>query len=48
MEVKILKQTTAMDWKLNIFEMYLEQFKTPGECEGMARRFTPDLAGMYK
>ena len=32
----------------DIFEMYLEQFRIPGECEGMARRFTPDLAGMYK
>ena len=32
----------------DIFEMYLEQFRIPGECEGMARRFTPDLSGMYK
>lgn len=32
----------------DIFEMYLEQFRIPGECEGMARRLTPDLAGMYR
>lgn len=32
----------------DIFEMYLEQFRISGECEGMARKLTPDLAGMYK
>ena len=32
----------------DIFEAYLEQFRIPGECEGMAKRFTPNLAGMYK
>ena len=31
----------------DIFEAYLEQFRIPGECEGMAKRFTPNLAGMY-
>lgn len=32
----------------DIFEAYLEQFRIPGEFEGMAKRFTPNLAGMYK
>lgn len=32
----------------DIFEAYLEQFRIPGEYEGMARKFTPDLAGMYR
>ena len=32
----------------DIFEAYLEQFRIPGECEAMAKRFTPNLAGMYK
>lgn len=32
----------------DIFEAYLEQFRIPSECEGMAKRFTPNLAGMYK
>ena len=32
----------------DIFEAYLEQFRIPGECEGMAKRFTRNLAGMYK
>ena len=32
----------------DIFVAYLEQFRIPGECEGMAKRFTPNLAGMYK
>ena len=32
----------------DIFEAYLEQFRIPGEYERMARKFTPDLAGMYR
>lgn len=32
----------------DIFEAYLEQFRIPGEYEGMARKFTPDLAGMFR
>lgn len=32
----------------DIFEAYLEQFRIPGEYEGMERKFTPDLAGMYR
>ena len=32
----------------DIFVAYLEQFRIPGEYEGMARKFTPDLAGMYR
>ena len=32
----------------DIFEAYLQQFRIHGECEGMAKRFTPNLAGMYK
>ena len=32
----------------DIFEAYLEQFRILGECEGMSKRFTPNLAGMFK
>lgn len=32
----------------DIFEAYLEQFRIPGDCEGMAKKFTPDLAGMFR
>ena len=32
----------------DIFEMYLEQFRIPGECESMARKFVPDMASMYR
>ena len=32
----------------DIFEAYLEQFRVPGEYEGMAKKFTPDLTGMYR
>lgn len=32
----------------DIFEAYLEQFRVPGEYEGMAKKFTLDLAGMYR
>lgn len=31
----------------DIFDAYLEQFRIPGEYEGMARKFTPDLVSMY-
>lgn len=31
----------------DIFEAYLEQFRIPGNYEGMAKKFTPDLANMY-
>lgn len=32
----------------DIFEAYLEQFRVPGDYEGMAKKFTPELAGMYR
>lgn len=32
----------------DIFEAYLEQFRIPGDYERMARKFTPDLAGLYR
>ena len=32
----------------DIFEAYLEQFRIPGEYEGMARKFTPDLAVLMR
>lgn len=32
----------------DIFEAYLEQFRIPGDYEGMAKKFTPDLANMYR
>ena len=32
----------------DIFEAYLEQFRIPGNYEGMAKKFTPDLAGLYR
>lgn len=31
-----------------IFEAYLERFRIPGDYEGMARKFTPDFAGLYR
>lgn len=33
---------------VDIFEAYLEQFRIPGECESMARKFVPDMASMYR
>ena len=30
----------------DIFEAYLEQFRIPGEYEGMAKKFVPDMAGL--
>lgn len=33
---------------VDIFEAYLEQFRIPGECESMARKFVPDMANMYR
>lgn len=32
----------------DIFEAYLEQFRIPGDYEGMAKKFTPDLTNMYR
>ena len=32
----------------DIFEAYIEQFRIPGEFEVMAKKFIPDLAGMYR
>lgn len=32
----------------DIFEAYLEQFRIHGDYEGMSRKFTPDLAGLYR
>ena len=32
----------------DIFEAYLEQFRIPGEYEGMAKKFVPDTAGLYR
>ena len=32
----------------DIFEAYLEQFRIPGEFEGMAKKFVPDMAGLYR
>ena len=32
----------------DIFETYLEQFRVPGDYEGIAKKFTPDLANMYR
>ena len=32
----------------DIFEAYLEQFRIPGEYEGMAKKFVPDMAGLYR
>lgn len=32
----------------DIFEVYLEQFSIPGDYEGTVRKFTPDLAGLYR
>lgn len=32
----------------DIFEAYLEQFRIPGDYERMARKFTSDLAGLYR
>ncbi|BCJ97586.1 excisionase [Anaerocolumna chitinilytica] len=31
----------------DIFEAYLEQFRIPGEYEGMARKFIPDMGKLY-
>lgn len=31
----------------DIFDAYLEQYRIPGDYEGMAQKFTPDLAEMY-
>ncbi len=32
----------------DIFEAYLEQYRISGEFEVMAKKFIPDLAGMYR
>ena len=32
----------------DIFEAYLEQVRIPGEYEGMAKKFVPDMAGLYR
>lgn len=32
----------------DIFDAYLEQFRIPGEYEGMAKKFVPDMAGLYR
>lgn len=32
----------------DIFEAYLEQFRIPGEYEGMAKKFVTDMAGLYR
>lgn len=32
----------------DIFDAYLEQFRIPGEFEMMAKKYVPDLAGMFK
>ena len=32
----------------DIFEAYLEQFRIPGEYEGMAKKFVPDMDGLYR
>lgn len=32
----------------DIFEAYLEQFRIPGECEVMAKKFVPDMANLYR
>ena len=32
----------------DIFEAYLEQFRIPGDYEGMAKKYIPDLAGLYR
>lgn len=31
----------------DIFEAYLEQYRIPGDYEGMARKFIPDMAKLY-
>lgn len=31
----------------DIFEAYLEQYRVPGDYEGMARKFIPDMAKLY-
>ena len=31
----------------DIFDVYLEQFRIPGDYENMARKFAPDLARLY-
>ncbi len=30
-----------------IFEGYLAQFRIPGECESMAKKYLPDMANLY-
>lgn len=32
----------------DIFEAYLEQYRIPGDYEGMAKKFTPDLVELYQ
>ena len=32
----------------DIFEAYLEQFRIPGDYEGMAKKFTPNLVDLYR
>ena len=32
----------------DIFEAYLEQFRIPGDYEGMAKKYIPDLAVLYR
>ena len=32
----------------DIFEAYLEQYRIPGDYEGMAKKFTPDLVELYR
>lgn len=46
----IFRYTLKLNAYVNtdIFEAYIEQFRIPGEFEVMAKKFIPDLAGMYR
>lgn len=49
--VKLAGATYKMGNKVlvntDIFEVYLEQFRIPGEYEGMARKFIPNMDKLY-
>lgn len=49
---KIAGETYKMGNKVlvntDIFEAYLEQFRSPGDYEGIARKSTLELGGLYR
>ena len=43
----IYKIDTKVLVNTEIFDAYLEQFRVPGDYEGMVKKITPDMAQLY-